>query len=215
MLMAGSKAGRPKKSGPRFPSGDLIRTEDLPATLAWQRIREHTFKDARQSALGTFAGRMYLDGKFTTDEWSALNEIGSLYAAFHRFEGLTAHPHSPGFEAGRGGADTDAVEAIGNEIALRLSDARRLPRSAVRDRLIGWLEDHRAMLSKERTRAKSRWARLNECFASGRVPENIYRLAVLDQMPPLYELAEIKRSLNIVCYKLNLHKSAGSLRRVH
>ncbi len=101
MLMAGSKAGRRKKPGPRYPGGKLVGDEP-PAALYWQRARAAAIKQLGDTRFADEVGRLALANKLTHQEMAAVSEIRSIVADWHRVEGLRAAPASPSFEAGRG-----------------------------------------------------------------------------------------------------------------
>lgn len=102
--MAGSKAGRRKKSGPRYPSGKLVPGEELPAGLLWQRIRERAVTDAGDARMGSQIGLLSLKGALTNVQVAAAIEVRDICAQWHRFEEQRPHTASPSWEFGLRGA---------------------------------------------------------------------------------------------------------------
>jgi hypothetical protein len=85
-------AGRPRKPGERYPSGDLKRAEtenDVKSVAIAAIARIHGIKtDGKDGFSGYTLGRMFLDGKISRPELEAGNRYAEIMARYHKSVGL-------------------------------------------------------------------------------------------------------------------------------
>jgi len=85
-------AGRPRKDGPRYPSGGLKReeTEREAKSVAIEAIKRiHGIDtDGKDGFAGYTLGRMFLDGKVTEEERKAGDEYAQDMERYHRMTGI-------------------------------------------------------------------------------------------------------------------------------
>jgi hypothetical protein len=80
MLMA--KAGRPRKIGPRFPSGDLKPQGEAISPTQWERIRTTIAKAANEPMLASEIGRLSFAKQLTDAQASAAFRVQAIYTTF-------------------------------------------------------------------------------------------------------------------------------------
>lgn len=98
--------GKKRKSGERYPSGDL-KPERFPPTTV-RRILDEARRQAVTPLLGSVVGVMLLDEKLTTPQFSALNEWASFVGKYDRLFGNKARTvKSPSYQAGLGGGEDE------------------------------------------------------------------------------------------------------------
>lgn len=91
-----SRAGRPRKEGERYPSGDIKRSETQKETMSVAieaRARIHDLKDApaellKSNLVGYTLGRIYLDGNITKEQLEAGDEYALTMATYYRCVGI-------------------------------------------------------------------------------------------------------------------------------
>lgn len=94
-----SRAGRPRKQGERYASGDLKRSETQRETMsvaidARRRVDGWGVKVSDDTVKSQFAGytlgRMFLDGRITEEQRKAGDEYAEIHARYRRLVGLPA-----------------------------------------------------------------------------------------------------------------------------
>jgi hypothetical protein len=137
-------AGRPRKQGERYPSGDIKRSETQKEAMsvaieARRRIDGWSAKVTDETVKSPFAGytlgRMFLDGRITEEQRKAGDEYAEIISRYHRLTGIpfpSARAQSLFSVKGHDGEQSDSVtdkarrasnammEAIG--ILLRCDD---------------------------------------------------------------------------------------------
>ena len=92
-----NKAGRPRKEGERYPSGDIKRSETQKEAMstvveARRRIDGWGDKVSDETVKSPFAGytlgRMFLDGRITEEQRKAGDEYAEIIARYHRATGI-------------------------------------------------------------------------------------------------------------------------------
>ena len=122
--------GRKRKIGLREPSGKLQRHDGggaAPSRLTVLRAA------AANAALGTQAGQAWLEGHITAQQHKQAERVAAIVTAYRA--AICAHGiRSPGYEAGRGGAEADPESLAGAAEAER--DTKAVERyQRVKDRL--------------------------------------------------------------------------------
>lgn len=101
-----TKAGRKRKSGRRYASGDIVREllENKSGPTQIKRMFDHLLRSARDPALGTPMGRMFLEGFITPAEYNAGIKFALLRAKADRAMGVPArNPRALDYNHGLGG----------------------------------------------------------------------------------------------------------------
>lgn len=90
-------AGRPRKEGERYPSGDIKRSETQKEAMsvaieARRRIDGWSAKVTDETVKSPFAGytlgRMFLDGRITEDQRKAGDEYAEIISRYHKLTGI-------------------------------------------------------------------------------------------------------------------------------
>ena len=110
--------GRNRKAGPREPNGRLQR-EDVTPTAELRRLRTMMVATARDAALGTPYGLMYLAKEIGEGEYEAAKRLDAATQAFHRAMRGPKGMVAMGMDIGRAGAPIDPDSEEG------LAEARR------------------------------------------------------------------------------------------
>lgn len=97
-----------RKSGERYPSGDLKPDRYPPTTV--RRILDEARRQAVTPLLGSVVGVMLLDRKLTEPQFSALNEWAGFVGRYDRLVGNKARTvKSPSYQKGlSGGGEAEA-----------------------------------------------------------------------------------------------------------
>lgn len=94
---ANKGAGRPRKEGERYPSGDLKRSETQKEVMsvaieARRRIDRWGEKVTDETVKSPFAGytlgRIFLDGRITEDQRKAGDEYAEIISRYHKLTGI-------------------------------------------------------------------------------------------------------------------------------
>lgn len=89
-------AGRKRKAGPRYPSGDLKKpTGDPIAPAAWARVRSDVAKIANDPRLSSEVGRLSFHREITDAQAAAAFKVRDIYAAFEQAKGKHRSSASP------------------------------------------------------------------------------------------------------------------------
>lgn len=93
----GRRRGRPRKAGPRYPSGDLRRprrggsrqaTAEPISPALWQRIVQYGRDLGVDERLSSEIGRLNRFGELTTAQTAALLRVGEIYGRYERAVGM-------------------------------------------------------------------------------------------------------------------------------
>lgn len=121
-----NRAGRPRKTGERYPGGKLKPREEDPRFLVMaKRMAEHTIGTLTDARMGAVIGRMRLKRLLTDAEFAA----GMKYAEIvGRYERLTGMPErsaaSPSYQRGYGSFAGSANMTV-SEAERRVKRARK------------------------------------------------------------------------------------------
>ncbi|MGR9130789.1 hypothetical protein [Rhizobium leguminosarum] len=94
---ANKGAGRPRKEGERYPSGDIKRSETQREVMsvaieARRRIDRWSEKVTDETVKSPFAGytlgRIFLDGRITEDQRKAGDEYAEIISRYHKLTGI-------------------------------------------------------------------------------------------------------------------------------
>jgi hypothetical protein len=147
----GSKGGRSRKPGARYPSGHHRPPgQESGSPTEWARIRAEVAKAAKDTRLASEAGRLNFHGEITNAETATAFKIGEVYHRYHRLKQLRESAKSANFEGGMGSADLAeermtfdqleeherairSAEEAWKKIDDRLADVPRALRQAVLD----------------------------------------------------------------------------------
>ena len=109
--------GRPKKSGERYPSGDLKPGNEGPSPALLGRMKNEYLKKLAEPALENRVGQLLIGGHLTTVQAAAALKIGEIYHRWHRCKRLRTSAKSPNLEQGFSGAADLAEERMtGDEL---------------------------------------------------------------------------------------------------
>lgn len=146
--MASRRLGRKRKEGSRYPSGDLVRDalEDRAGPAQVKRMRDYLLRSARDPALGTPMGRMFLDGFLDAAEYNAGIKFAFMRAKADRAMGIPArNPKALDYNHGLGGrslvvddpdyetAIVDAFDAVEAAIGLHSRELLAVQHVAIYD----------------------------------------------------------------------------------
>lgn len=117
-----SRAGAPRQSGERFPSGKLKpKPAGEPiAPAAWARLRTDVVKLTGDARLASQVGRLSFHRQLTDKQTVTAFRIGEIYGAYERFKGKRRSTRSPSYEMGFGGSDGIAEELMDAETLAQL-----------------------------------------------------------------------------------------------
>jgi hypothetical protein len=113
------KSGRNRKSGPRYPSGDIkIAEESDYSPTAVKRLVDASIAGASNPMWATPFGRMHLEGRFTYAEYAAGRRWDSLRRQYLiAIDASGSDPKSAAMELGRGGNELDPDSYAGIRVA--------------------------------------------------------------------------------------------------
>lgn len=117
--------GRKRAAGTRFPSGDLdyasrnsVRETTSPTAI--RRLKEAALASAHSQEWGTPLGRLYLEEKITSHEYSAGKKWDEVYRSYQgAMDLLSRQPKSLAIGEAAAGAQPDPESEAGRGIAKR------------------------------------------------------------------------------------------------
>jgi len=133
-----AKRGRPRKTGERYPSGDLKhRPEVKPISPAlWQRIVQHGKMLGLDERLASELGRLNRFGELTAAQTVAGMRIGEIYGCYEGLKGLKRSVRSPSYNVGFG--DASIAEELLTPEGLKNLEARIRSATEQFQRLVGF-----------------------------------------------------------------------------
>ena len=111
-----AKGGRPRKTGERYPSGELLKhkAEGIAPAL-WARIRANAIKEGGDARLATELGRLSFHGEITNAQAAAGFRVAEIYRRYHRAKRLRTTAKTANLEQGFGGSADLAEERMSTE----------------------------------------------------------------------------------------------------
>lgn len=173
------RAGRKRKQGERYPSGDIKQqAEGIPGAL-WQRIRTHAVKFGLDPRIDSEISRLSMLRELTDAQAVTAFRIGDIFHRYYRARGLRFIPQSPDYEIGNIGSADLAEE--------RMSEDR-----------LGEHED-------EIRRAHAAWRRLCDILHvfEGSLRDAVFRLCVRNKavVAPV-RLQDVRQILDVIGLRL-------------
>ena len=104
--------GRPRKAGPRYPCGDLVRDGlgQPPSPAVIKRARDALVLRAADARHGSEVGRLGLMRAITPAQEAAAYHVAAIWGAHDRLLGRRRTVASPSYEIGRAGFGSDVAD---------------------------------------------------------------------------------------------------------
>lgn len=114
-----SRAGRKRKIGERFPSGQIRPTDDGPSPAAVKRLHSAALLGMSDPAWGSIAGLYYLSKKIDEAEYQAAKRFGDLHSQYISVIGGPRPPKTSTGEMPAKVAQIDVDSELGQQQADR------------------------------------------------------------------------------------------------
>lgn len=114
-----SRAGRKRKIGERFPSGQIRPDDDGPSPAAVKRLRSAALLGMTDAQWGSIAGLYYLSKKIDDAEYQAAKRFGDLHSQYISVIGGPRPPKTSTGEIPAKVAQIDVDTVVGIEQADR------------------------------------------------------------------------------------------------